>query len=727
MMGDDMPGADGSWAGFSVGSRIAGYRLEKQIGQGGMAVVFRARDERLQRQVALKILSPTLAADEAFRRRFDRESRSAAAVDDPHIIPVFEAGDADGVLFIAMRYVPGGDVGTLIRRVGPLPIARALAIVSAVASALDAAHAAGLVHRDVKPANMLVDTRPGRPDHVYLSDFGLTKGALSSASQTETGPFMGTPPFCAPEQIQGGQVDARTDEYALACAAFMLLSGEPPFPRDNRNAVLYAQLSATPPQLTSRRPGLPPAVDDVLQRALAKAPEDRYASCGEFADALRMAFGLQRYDSDVAIALHQRSLVDQQHRLGLEHADTLATRAALAAARRAAEGSDDAIAQYRQTLVDQQDALGPDHPDTLATRFGFAQERAARGEHTAAEEEFAEVLAARLRTLGPEHPDTLATRFSFAQEQAARGQHTAAEEEFREVLAVRQRTLGAEHPDTLATRFSIAQEMAARGDHAGAEDEFRYVLTVQALILGSEHPDTLIVRFNVAREMAAREDHSGAEEQFREMLPVLERRLGPEHPDVLATRFSIAQEMAARGDHAGAQQEFADVLAVRQRTLGREHPDTLIAWFSTAQEMAARGDHAGAEDEFRHVLPLLRRTLGPDHPDTLATRFSIAREMAAQGDHAEAEDEYRDVLPHLERLLGPDHPITLVIWSSMAREMAARGDYAGAEVQFRDMLPFLQRKLGPDHPDTQAAIEWIDYIRGKRDHPDSGPPPGTGG
>ena len=420
-MGDESPEALGFLPGISAGSRIAGYRLGEQIGQGGMAVVFRARDERLQRQVALKILSPALATDETFRHRFIRESRSAAAVDDPHIIPVFEAGDADGVLFIAMRYVPGGDVGTLVQRLGPLPLARAAAIISAVASALDSAHAAGLVHRDVKPANMLVDARAGRPDHVYLSDFGLTKGALSSASQTGTGPFLGTPTYCAPEQIQGQPVDGRTDEYALACAAFVLLSGEPPFPRDDGMAVLYAQLSAPPPRLTARRPGLPPAADDVLLRALAKAPDGRYASCGEFADALRVACGLQRYDSDVAIALHQRSLVDQQHRLGLDHADTLATRANLAAAQRATGDSDEVITQYQQTLDDQQYTLGPDHPDTLATRFSFAQEMAARGEHTAAEGEFRDVLAARQRTLGLEHPDTLATRFSIAQELEARG------------------------------------------------------------------------------------------------------------------------------------------------------------------------------------------------------------------------------------------------------------------------------------------------------------------
>jgi serine/threonine protein kinase/WD40 repeat protein len=295
-MGNEEPGS-GLVGSFSVGSKIASYRLEEQIGRGGMAVVFRAQDERLQRQVALKILAPALEPDEGFRRRFIRESRSAAAVDDPHIIPVFEAGEAAGVLFIAMRYVPGGDAGTLVRRMGPLAVMRAVAIISAVASALDAAHAAGLVHRDVKPANMLVDSRPGRPDHVYLSDFGLTKGALSSAHLTETGHFLGTLDYCAPEQIQGEQVDARTDEYALACAAFELLSGEPPFPRDQGMAVMYAQLSAPPPLLTSKRNGVPPAVDEVLHRALAKVPGDRYASCGEFANALRTAFGLPRYDA----------------------------------------------------------------------------------------------------------------------------------------------------------------------------------------------------------------------------------------------------------------------------------------------------------------------------------------------------------------------------------------------------------------------------------------------
>jgi hypothetical protein len=284
--------------GFSPGLRVAGYSLEEQIGRGGMAVVFRALDERLNRQVALKILAPALAADVAFRQRFIRESRAAAAVDDPNIIPVFGAGEADGVLFIAMRLVRGGDLRTLVATQGPLAPTRAAWIMSAVASALDAAHAAGIVHRDVKPANMLLDVRPGRPDHVYLSDFGLTKGSLTSAALTNlsgTGLFMGTVDYAAPEQIQGKAVDGRTDQYALGCSAFELLCGQPPFTRDQGLATIYAHLSEPPPPLALRQPGLPPAVDDVFAKVLAKSPDDRYATCQEFAEALRSAISQQAY------------------------------------------------------------------------------------------------------------------------------------------------------------------------------------------------------------------------------------------------------------------------------------------------------------------------------------------------------------------------------------------------------------------------------------------------
>jgi DNA-binding beta-propeller fold protein YncE len=295
---DQTPPAPGE---FGPGSHVAGYRLDEQIGRGGMAVVYRAFDARLERRVALKILAPELASDEEFRLRFIRESRAAAAVDHPNIIPIYEAGEGDGVLFIAMRFVDGRDVQRLISDLHPLPVARVCDIVTQVAAALDAAHAHGLVHRDVKPGNMLRDATSGRaqPDHVYLSDFGLSKHALgTSAALTSAGQFLGTLNYVAPEQIEGRPVDGRTDEYALACSAFEMLAGEPPFRRNESLAIMWAQLSSAPPSVSGTRPGLPAAADGVMNKALAKAPDDRYATCLEFADALRRACGVRSGATD---------------------------------------------------------------------------------------------------------------------------------------------------------------------------------------------------------------------------------------------------------------------------------------------------------------------------------------------------------------------------------------------------------------------------------------------
>ena len=274
--------------------QIASYEMVEELGRGGMAVVYRARDVRLGRWVALKVLGEDLARDEAFRRRFIRESRAAAAVDHPNIIPIFDAGEANGVLFIAMRYVGGQDVHSLLNRTGPLPSARATGIIAQVASALDAAHASGLVHRDVKPANMLLDglAEDGSQDHVYLSDFGISKTSQSTTNLTLTGQVLGTLNYLAPEQIEGRGVDGRADAYSLACAAFEMLAGEPPFRREQSLAVMWAQLSAPPPPLTSMRRDLPPAVDQVMARGLAKPPEDRYPSCRAFAAALQEACGV---------------------------------------------------------------------------------------------------------------------------------------------------------------------------------------------------------------------------------------------------------------------------------------------------------------------------------------------------------------------------------------------------------------------------------------------------
>jgi len=348
---------------------VAGYLLEKLVGVGGMAAVFRARDERLGRVVALKLL----AGDEVVRKRFVREARAVAAVDHPHIIPVYEAGEAAGVLFIAMRFVAGDDLRVVVSRDGALRPRRAAAFISPVASALDAAHDAGLVHRDVKPANMLVDVGPHRPEHVYLSDFGVARGVMSSSGLTRAGQFLGTPDYAAPEQISGRDVDGRADEYALACVAYTLLSGSVLFRRDVPMAVLYAHLSVPPPRLTAVRPELPDAVNEVLARALAKQPDDRYDSCGTFADELRDALGLEPY------VPARRSAGGEDPRGRLRRAIGLAERGDRTADHPAGLAPDQAAARIAIVPVDDEHALAASGLAVPAGRRGDLDRGGGRG------------------------------------------------------------------------------------------------------------------------------------------------------------------------------------------------------------------------------------------------------------------------------------------------------------------------------------------------------------
>src|SRR3954466_14334753 len=264
-----------------------------------MAVAKRAEDLRLGRKVALKLLTPQLVDSELFRQRFIKESRLAASLDHPKIVPIYEAGEADGQLFIAMRYVIGNDLkGLLVHEGGQLPGDRTLRLFTQIGDALDSAHRAGLVHRDVKPGNILVaggreHSQRGSVDHVYLTDFGLTKRTSElSGGLTGTGHFLGTVDYVSPEQIQGRPVGPGTDIYALGCVLYECLTGQLPFRRDDDAALLWAHVVETPPPVSGIRPEIPAAVGDVVARAMAKDPGDRYESCEELVHDLELALGM---------------------------------------------------------------------------------------------------------------------------------------------------------------------------------------------------------------------------------------------------------------------------------------------------------------------------------------------------------------------------------------------------------------------------------------------------
>jgi len=262
-----------------LGTRLAGYRIQSLLDRGGMGVVYLAEQLGPHRPVALKLLSAPVAAGEAFRERFLRESELAAAIDHPNVLPVYDAGETDGALWIAMRYVDGIDLAALLARDGPLVPEQALGIGGQVAGALDAAHVRGLVHRDVKPANILLAVEDGVVAHAWLADFGLTRRIGGARGLTVSGQVLGTIDYVAPEQVEGGPVDGRADQYALGGVLFECLTGVVPFRRDGELAVLWAHVHDPPPHVTEHRPDLPAALDDVTGRALAKAPGDRYPSC----------------------------------------------------------------------------------------------------------------------------------------------------------------------------------------------------------------------------------------------------------------------------------------------------------------------------------------------------------------------------------------------------------------------------------------------------------------
>jgi serine/threonine protein kinase len=275
-----------------LGAELAGYRIEALIGRGSAGVVYRATQLRLHRPAAVKLLDPGLAADAEYRGRFEREARMAAALEHPHIVPIYDAGYAEGVLYLAMRYIDGPNLATVIHDDGPMNLHHACELLTGVAEALDSAHHAGLVHRDVKPANVLLDTpnQPAGRRRAYLCDFGIARHAGSGSTlTTATGQFLGTVQYAAPEQIQGQPVDGRTDQYALACVVYHCLTGRVPFPADEPAAVMFAHISADPPRASTHNPTLPPAVDDTIARALAKQPTDRFPSCGTFLHALATA------------------------------------------------------------------------------------------------------------------------------------------------------------------------------------------------------------------------------------------------------------------------------------------------------------------------------------------------------------------------------------------------------------------------------------------------------
>jgi serine/threonine protein kinase len=284
-----------------AGEEFAGHKLESVIGRGGMGVVYLAEHLRLKRKIALKLLPPELVEDKEFRERFSRESQMAAAIEHPNIVPIYEAGEVGGLLYISMRYIPGSDLKSLIDKEGPLSLERTVHVLDQVAAALDDAHERDLIHRDVKPQNILVQKRAGRRggEQAYLTDFGLTK-QRGSKTMTQAGSIVGTIDYMSPEALGAKEVDSRADIYSLGCVLYECLTGAVPYAKDSDVAAITAHLYEEAPRLSDERPDLPADLDFVIASALAKSPDERYATAGELMEVTRTVMEAQPTYSEEA-------------------------------------------------------------------------------------------------------------------------------------------------------------------------------------------------------------------------------------------------------------------------------------------------------------------------------------------------------------------------------------------------------------------------------------------
>jgi serine/threonine protein kinase len=268
---------------LSPGTTFAGYEVESVVGAGGIGILYRARQLRLDRPVALKLVEPDVARDPVVLERLRREARTVAALDHPNVVPLYEAGEEDGAVYVVTRWVEGTELGTLILGEGPLEPRRAAWIAAQIAAALEEAHAKGLVHRDVKPSNVIL----AHEDHVYMTDFGLAKRAATAPGLTAVDQVLGTVDYVAPELIEGSEPDARSDVYSLGCVLFEMLAGEPPFADQTGGmAKMWAHVNAEPPSVSEQRRDVPPALEDVMRRAMAKAPEARPTAAAFRAEVL---------------------------------------------------------------------------------------------------------------------------------------------------------------------------------------------------------------------------------------------------------------------------------------------------------------------------------------------------------------------------------------------------------------------------------------------------------
>ncbi|MFJ7043508.1 tetratricopeptide repeat protein [Streptomyces sp. NPDC101112] len=713
------------------------YRLLDLIGRGGMGEVWRARDESLDRQVAVKCLKPVNTRPDqsvagVLRERFRREARVAAGLQHRGVTVVHDFGESDGVLFLVMELLEGRNLSQLLEdnKHHPLPVADVVEVAGQVASALAYTHRRGIVHRDLKPANIMRLT----DGTVKICDFGIARlgrDVTFTSRLTGTGIAMGTPHYMSPEQISGGQVDRRSDLYSFGCVLYEIATGVPPFDLDDAWAVLMGHRDTVPLPPRSHREDLPAYLERLILDLLAKQPEARPQDAREL--GRRIDEGRTTPDPAPSGAPGRAPTADPDpapetprpparpepaaareprlpswtqgmttgHKatgtgLRLTPPDASAGLTGEWIARPAAVRAEEPVRTERPTP-------SPALIATLAGRHNAGLSLGRLGRWTEAGEVHRAVAAEREHALGPDHPDTLASRYEVGFTLSRTGRPADALREFAHVAHTRERFLGADHPDTLAARQEMAYVLGQLGRHHEAHQAYASVLAARERLAGPDHPDTLRCRHNLAFTLSRLGLLEDAYRTASEVAAARTRVLGANHPDTLVTRFEVAWALGQLGRWPEALQTYEEVAEARSQALGPDHPDTLAARHEVGISLGRLGRSTRALPLYRALVDDRARVHGPDHPETLRARHGLGVNLGRLGRWEEALAESRDVCALRARVLGADHPDTLVSRREVAVGLGWLGRWADALTEYRSVADARERVLGADHPDALAS------------------------